>query len=416
MSLGLGLVNLVSASWVSPGWEIYDTIGAMKFDNTICTNAFQFTSPNDVSGPYWKVDIDAPTWRIPTIMSELSDVRHTDFAGRDLTYDKYVDTRTVTIGNDTFYLDYHIYTFTINIRTVADKQVVSISDPVNPTRVYHETAWPYIGQDGLIFGGGHLSGQEHGMQFNGGVFVKFVINPWRGVPERTAPNSSYYLSNVWAGIMNAYVISKSEGKVANQWGSIPNPVADAQPFVKGGLDEGAQVPMFEDDGTFGKPATTVNWGPNVTPDTRIESTVVLYLPTQLMPGADTHHDVFGNVDDIYPIDVNVQYTVRVDVLQTHDYTLQGSNKPPALTWPHDYFGWAQDWWTSFLGGLDPFAFLGPLEPLAWFIVTMIAIGFIILIFLAVFAPWVLPKIFGGLRQARDFAYESVEKRPRRKSR
>jgi len=175
------------------------------------------------------------------------------------------------------------------------------------------------------------------------------------------------------------------------------------------------VPMFQDDGTFGAPADRVDWDTSVTPDTRIESTVVHYLPVTMGAGTQVTWNWAGDATDLTVGDVAIQYKLRVDVLLTHEFTLQTAIKPPAPTWPHDYFGWAESFWTSFLGGLNPFAFLGPFSPLAWFLVTAVIGLIVILVLIAVFAPWVLPRIFGGLRQARDFAYESVEKRPRRRS-
>jgi hypothetical protein len=411
-----GLPNLLT--WVSPGWEIYDQMGGMRFPTAtgskVCTQASDFNAKeDDVTSVYWKVDIDNESYGVPTIMVQISDIKHVDFSGKELPYDQYVETRTVTRGNNTYYLDYHIYTFSLTIRTVADKLVSGGGIFTIPT-VYHETSWPYTGQHGWPDGGGHLTGPEHGIEFTGGTYIKFVINPWRGVGERDAPNSSYTLQNCWAGVMNSYVLTKDQGTIANQWGTIPTPAPDAQYYVKGALDPGAQVPMFADDGSFGTPAPVVSWGAQVTPDLRIPSAVVLYLPVEMMPGGDPHYGgLAGACDDIYPIDVAIHYSVRVDVLQTHDFSLQ-TGKPPELTWPRDYFGWSEDFWTALLAGMNPFAFLGAFSPLAWFMVTLIAIAVVILILLAVFAPWVLPKIFGGLRQARDFTYESIEKRPRHK--
>jgi hypothetical protein len=404
-------------SWVSPGWEVYDQMGGMRIVTEdgahLYTDASGFNpKENDVTPTYWKVDVDNETYGIPTVMVEVSDVRHTDFGGNTLEWDQYVQTRNVTRGNYTYYLDYHIYIFTVVLRTEADKTQIPGSLFFAP-EVFHETSWPYIGQHPWIEGGGHISDPPYfGKEFVGAAYVKFIIDPWRGETYHTPPNSSFVLSDCWAGIMNAHVLDKTQGTVTNQWGTIPTPEADAQFFVKGGLDQGFQVPMFADDGTFGSPSPPVDWG-GASPDERIASAVVLQLPIEMSAGADVYYDGSGHAADIYPVDVAVSYTVRIDVLQSHGFVLQGGN-PPDPTWPKDYFGWSEDFWTSLLNGLNPFGFLGAFSPLAWFIVTLIAIGFILLIVLAVFAPWVLPRIFGGLRQTRDFAYESIEKRPRRR--
>jgi len=380
-------------NWVSPGWEIYDQVGAIRSNDQIYSQTNQFTSPRELMGTYWKVDVDDPYYAVPTIMVELGDIHHVDFAGREMPSDQPAATMTVTRGNNTFYLDYHIYTYTVTIRTIADKKFDHVWVTANIW--YHETMWPY---EGFELGQGY-TGIHIGQHFTGGAYTKFVINPWKGVSYHDAPNSSYVLDQCWAGVMNTYILDKQQGQVANQWGEMPPP-SSANFFIGAGLDEGNQVPMFEDDGTFGNPAPTVYWGPNVTPDTRIESTVVHYLPIEMGAGASVQHDWDGDVVDISPLDVAVMYTLRVDVLQTHEFTLQTAIKPPEPTWPTDYFSWAVSFWQALLGGLNPFAVFGPFGPLVAFICLLGVVVVIIVVLLAIFAPTVLARLTGGLGTAK----------------
>lgn len=379
-------------SWLDPGWEIYNKMGGMKFNDQILTSVNQFTSPKDLGSASWTVDVDDPSWGIPTIMVEMSAIRHCDFSGAETEYNVAAMTLPpVTRGNETYYLDLHIYTFTVILRTIADREVVDRGYFTAPL-IKHETTWPYVA--GTISGG--QGGTEKGKIWYGGAYVKFVINPWRGGTYHDSP-TGYSIKDAWAGIMDAQIIYKDQGTVKNQWGNIPTAEADAQPWIKAGLDNEARVNMFADDGTFGDKIPAINWDASVTPDTRPASTAVLYFPVELSAGAKTHANARFIVDDIYPIDVMIKYKVRVNVLQTHDFSLQGGRKVGELQWVEDYFGWSESFWTSFLHGLDPFAFLGPLEPLVWFLVTVGIVIVIIVILVAIFAPWVLPRLAGTAR-------------------
>jgi len=415
VALGLALIcivglllapSLLKLSLISPGWEIYDQIGALRYNDQVYSEASQFTTPRELMGVYWKVDLDDPNYGVPTLMVEVGDIHHVDFMGRDISNDEYAQTRTVTRGNNTYYLDYHIYLYTVTIRTIADVRQTGGSPPWSAPSFDHETSWPYE-FEGTFGNGGTENNPPHvGKVFDGGVYTKFVISPWRGGTYRDAPNSSYVLDNCWAGVMNTYVLDKTEGQVQNQFppsgdnpGGMPTPEGNAQITSRGGIDKGNQVPMLEDDGTFNTPAPVTNWDSGVTPDTRIESTVVHFLPVALGAGAKLHDNMYFQVDAIYPCDGYIQYSLRVDVLQTHEFTLETAYNPPTPVIPTDYFSWAQDFWTSFLRGIDPFKIFGPLEPFIWFLFTLFVIGVIIFIVLAIFAPWTLPRIFGGVHSS-----------------
>jgi len=381
LMLLVGVINMLKLSLISPGWEIYDQIGALRHNDIIYSDASQFTSPKELMGVYWKVDVDDPYYGVPTIMIEVGDIHHVDFTGQDIPNDQYAKTITVTRGTETYYLDYHIYLYTITIRTIADK---STGPPW-----LHETSWPHEWDNGIIHGGDRI-----GEKFAGGVYTKFVISPWKGGTYRTAPEN-YVLYNCWAGVMNTYVLKKEMGQIANQWGETPDPDSVAPMFVKGGLDDGNQVPMLEDDGTFGTPAPTVNWDPSLSPDVRIESTVVHYLPIEMLPGCKLSRNIMGSVIDIAPADVFVMYNLRVDVLQIHGFTLETAYKPPTPKPPTDFYSWVKSFWESVGDWLS--------NPWTLFLLGILG-SFILLVLLLLFAPGVVTIIatalFGRRRKGK----------------
>jgi hypothetical protein len=386
---------------IVPGWELYNQVGALRHNDTIYSDSSQFTTPKELMGVYWKVDIDDPNYGVPTIYTILSDIMHVDFMGKPIPNDQPAATVTKTIGNSTYYLDYHIYMYTVTIRTIADKLYYTKETPAGSIPAWqHETSFPYEWWAWPIGGGGD---GKVGQKFKGGVYVKFIISPWRGDTYRAAPNSSYVLENCWSGVMNTYVFKRELGQVENQWKETKPPDPIAPLFVGGGIDEGNQVAMFEDDGTFGTPAPTIIWDPSISPDPRIKSTVVQYLPIEMFPGAYLTRDMLGGVNGLYPCDVAVMYTLRVDVLQQHKFTLETAIKPPAPTWPSDYFSWALSFWDSVfqsLGLLNPFAIFGSWAPFVAFLFTLFIVGIIVIVLLAIFAPWVLPRIARSLGQTK----------------
>jgi len=362
-----------SQSLIAPGWEIYDQVGAIEQNDTVYSRAEQFTSPRELKGVFWKVDVDDPNSGIATTEVEVGDIHHVDFAGHDIPNDHPADTLTVARGNKTYYLDYHIYLYTVTIRTIADK-VQYVFSPWVP-QYKHETSFPYEGWNGP-FGG--VGTTYVGKKFQGGAYTKFVISPWNGGSYRSAPNSSYILDNCWAGVMNTYVLYRSLGQVTNQWGEMPNPDPQGNTFVGAGLDQGNQVPMFADDGTFGTPAPITNWDPNVTPDTRISSTVVHYLPVDMLAGAKLTADMWGIMQNLSPCDVYVQYTLRVDVLQVHGFILKTAHNPPNPKTPTDFFSWVLSFWEGVWKGLTDWANSPLTQIWAVFIVLVVAVAIIMI--------------------------------------
>jgi len=392
---------------VVPGWEIYNQVGAVRHADTIYSTASQFTSPKELMGVYWKVDIDDPYYQVPTIYVGCGDITHVDFMGRVIPNDQPASSVTKTIGNSTYYLDYHIYLYTITIRTIADAKQYNHGGTL--PGFIHETSWPHEFQESAISAPG---GNRYGTRFAGGAYVKFVISPWRGDTYRTPPNSSYVLDNCWAGVMNTYVFQRTLGQVENQWYERQVPDVQAPLFVGAGIDEGNQVPMFEDDGTFGTPAPTIIWDPSISPDPRIKSTVVQYLPIEMFPGAYLSFNWVGGVQDLSPCDVAVMYTLRVDVLQQHKYTLETAYKPPEPTWPSDYFSWAESFWT-WLFGFSPFAIFGDYAAFVAFLCLLGIVAIVIVVLLAIFAPGVLARLTGGLGRAQKSWKTGKSWQPRR---
>jgi hypothetical protein len=339
----------------TPGWEIYNQICAIQCAAGIKSGPAEFTSPREVGGAaYWKFDVDAPNYGEPTIMIETTDLRHTNTAGTQIPNEQTVSTKTVTRGNHTYYLDYHIYMFEVTIRTVADRVTIDAGSALFVPMWEHETSWGCQRNNAIVpTSYGHV-----GKPFQGGVYVKFVIDPWTGEEVHTAPSEDYVSQGAWAGVMNSYIYKKVEGQVENQYKEgMPTPNAEAPLTARGNLDNGYQVNMYIDNGAFSTQAPTVNWDENLSPDSRILSTAVLYLPIQLEAGAYLTKDILGAVWALTPCDAYVKYTVRVDVLQSHDFVLQTAYEPPIGTTPTDYFTWAKGFWDSLFSSPNFYFFI-----------------------------------------------------------
>jgi len=354
-------------SIVNPGWEIYNQIAGITYGQGVKTGPGDFPHPVTIGGANWIVDEDELYWGSPTLMVQTSEIRHVDFTGTVIPSSQPATAPIEkVINNHKYVVDQHIYMFDVTVRTVADKitHASSLPYPFMVPKFSHETSWPVENS------GAYSSGGEVGKQFNGGVYIKFVVSPWSGIASRETPEG-YYLNGAWAGIMDSKIFTKEQGQVANQWGEIPIPDAEAPMFVRGGLDNGAQINMYEDGGGFGTPADTIDWDPNQVLDSRIQSVVVLYLPEQLQAGAYLKREVIpSDVTQLTPCDVYIKYTVKVDILQAHDYVLVTNPIPDELDPPVDFFSWVKGFWDGLFNTSNP-----------WLWITLALIIIVVIVFL-----------------------------------
>jgi hypothetical protein len=391
-----------------PGWELYNQVGGLKHLHDIYSEQSDFTS-GELYGVYWKVELDEPDYGVPDIQVMMGDIQHVDFMGQPIPSDEPADTITVTRGNRSYYLDYHIYSYTVTIRTIADTEVVGVGDVWGCATIHHETSFPHTYKSI-----GETWGTEVGEKFDGGVYVKFIIDPWKGYTYRDPPPTDnpdeewYELDNCWAGVMNTYVLAKQVGQIENKHGETP-PDEDGDLFVKGALAAGNQVPMLIDDGIFGTPAPQVDWDPTIQPDTRIESSVVQFLPVEMFPGADAHFNFWKCMDGIRPCDVYVMYTLRVDVLTTHGFLLHTAQEPPTPVPPTDYFTWFDDTWDNIfhaIGLANPFSVFGEWSGFVAFLFTLALIFLVVFILLLLLRPGMVVRSATALGKARRGYLES----------
>ena len=58
------------------------------------------------------------------------------------------------------------------------------------------------------------------------------------------------------------------------------------------------------------------------------------------------------MQNLYPCDVYVQYSLRVDVLQVHGSKLQTAVNPPTPKPPEDFWTWAKSFWEAVLNWVN----------------------------------------------------------------
>ena len=354
------------------GWEVYSTVASLRASDKFYPQQAQFTSPN-YQGPHnWRVDVDEPDYQVPTIEVTQSDVRHTNMLGQWTPDSQYIETRKVERGGHVYYLDYHVFTMDVTLRTMADVVYIGWA-PITGNHYKSETAYnDYEGMNGL--------------PFQGGTLVSFTVNPWKGgtyrdapeVPVNAPPGSKYVLNEMFVGVMQTYVVGVSKGTVEGS----PNTDSDVPSYVKPGLAQGSVADMYTS--VAGMEAEQIAWGA-ASPDSRIASSVYIYLPVDMLAGAHVTRNWLGQIDKVQASDVFVKYTVRVDVLATHDFVLQTGTKPPPQENPEDWVAKLTGFWDNVLGGLNPFSFLGPFAGLAFTIFFMIAVIAVVIIVLKMLA-------------------------------
>lgn len=360
-------ISSMNMSIVNPGWEIYNQIAGINYGGGPKVGPNDFPYPVTIGSSNWIVDEDEPNWGSPTIMIQSSTIRHVDMTGNVIPASQPATLPIEkTINNKKYVVDQHIYMFDITVRTLAD--VAHYTESLTIDHFEHETSWSKT-TDAIIYTDHQYDGHV-GKPFNGGVYTKFVINPWSGLPTRETPEG-YQLNGAWAGVMGATIFTKEQGQVENKWGEKPNPSMEAPIYVRGGLDHGAQVNMYEDAGGFGTPAPVIPWDPNQILDARIQSAVVLYLPVELQAGAYLTKNFAGVTDQLTPCDAYIKYTVRVDVLQAHEYILVTNPIPPTLDPPTDFLSWAKGFWD---------ALFDPTSPTFWILIVILILAILIVIY------------------------------------
>jgi len=322
MQIALLVILLLAVGILAPflnaiyggGWEVNASISAVYVDGRwIKSGTTGLAEPPLYGAAQWHIDpdkyatkiydpypydvfpgtkVDTSVYGMPDIIISRSDPKHTDFSGKEIPPDKPVDTVTVKV-NDSYELvyDYHIYTFTVTIKTDADGKVIW-SGVFSGYAGEFKTAWGF-------------------KAFDGTIYVTFSVNPWKIREGAT---------NGWTGIMGAYVIDLDTGLVTGT--ATPTTGAQATP----GYSKGSAINMYTDVG--GDELKQISWNNAKSVDDKIPSTVALAFPVHLEPGAHLVTDTATRVTSFDPANVFVKYTVRVDILTVSGFTLaSGSHLP-----------------------------------------------------------------------------------------
>jgi hypothetical protein len=263
-----------------------------------------------------------------------------------------------TVGNITYYYEWHMYAFEVEVRTASNyKNTGSI----------HE---------GTMLG-------SYGSPVTTWVYVTFTINPWDIVGAYKGQNftdeqgNSYRLVDGWAGIMSARISPFEKDLLFGIVpGTDPHFYSETQPFNEGYeaakvfakptasqalsmFDSltGAQISGYQ----YTSPAALKN----------VPQQVTIEIPMGKMASGSHSHYVFGR-SWIEPVEVRVQVTVIVDILQVKGYTLITGDMPPKGDDNDFNPSGASFNWIDAIAGL-----FGWLSTLFW--VAVILIGFFLVV-------------------------------------
>lgn len=328
--LGAGLLAPFLGAIYGGGWEVQANISAVKVGNRwIKPGTTGLAETPSYGSAQWHIDpdkyatkdydpnpydffagtkVDTSVYGMPDIIISRSDPKHSDFSGKEIPPSQPVDTVTVKL-NDSYELvyDYHIYTFTVTIRTDADGKVVW-SGVFSGVAGEFKTAWGF-------------------QAFEGTVYVTFSVNPWQIRQNAT---------DGWTGIMGAYAIDIDEGLVTGT--AEPTTGSQATP----GYSKGSAINMYTDIG--GDTLNQIAWDSAKSIDSKIPSSVALAFPVTLAPGANINKDALGRITSFDPSNVFVKYTVRMDVLTVSGFTLYSGSHLPDEENPEESVTLGADFW------------------------------------------------------------------------
>jgi len=326
------LVGFLLAIPFSSGWEVQNSIQALTLTDrpgltwaSDC-NVYRnedgalvgrqgLIGPQQVNPPTacatgtssWQIDVDDRWTGKPSLQMESTPVRHTNFQGIQTDNNMAVESRTVTRLRDTYYMDYHVFMFDFRVKTVADARSVECHANLlfqQACTIDHETS--------ANLGSTSTRATVGGEPFDGSSFVAFSIKPWQGA--RIAPENTIRFGQ-WAGIMQAIVFEAEAGicsPTSGLFASCPqgNLEVNSPGYAIGVLARNAAANMFT---LQGQGAPSFQFG-TASLDDSIPQIVLVELPYKLLAGADWTASLGGGYSSLVPIDYNVHYIVRMDVL------------------------------------------------------------------------------------------------------
>lgn len=247
------------------------------------------------------------------------------------------------VGDTTYYYEWHIYAFEVEIRTLANVKVSegtthgSYGKPVTAEAYITFTINPW-----------DIIGATTGQEFTDGENKYRLVDGWAGIMSaRVAPNgcgATPDKSGAWSGEVPGYADNLHTGGIGSAYDSVE---------VKGGPSGGQALSMSNPQtGTqisgyqYSNPAGLRN----------VPQQVDVEVPSaSLLPGAWSHYTLLVR-DQLVALDCETVATVLVDVLQVKGYNLVVGVIPPKET-DNDFAEASKDWgaeiraWVENLGNL-----------------------------------------------------------------
>jgi len=338
------ITGLPRSTFYHTGWEIKSEIIAVDNDGVgLITGQDCISKGYGYAGPsLWRFDLDDPKCSLPDLEIATSDVREKKGVW------PYSDLEQI-FKNYKYIVTYKEYLFDVQVRTLAQSQKYEADWFGRGNKWEHETACPYEWHSNVDGTGGERVGEA----FSGCVYLRFVIHPF-GIPDFGEPPENYTFKSYWAGVMNAKMESKDMGKV--ETGDNLEDSENHVGWVKALPSDGAQLNMYQDDGSFGKAYSDVPWDVTKVLDPDIKSVVIVQIPFDIMAGAyedygASEYAYYGAINDLQPIDYYFTATIRIETFIVKYYTHKGGRDPvppidpDPITPPKDYFPYhIPSWW------------------------------------------------------------------------
>lgn len=350
-----------------PGWEITADLVAFQCKNVnIDTSKIDYNHDGiiDVKDKYLslknpgllpmepnsniEVNPDSHTYGVPELKATVTNIR----AETSLT--QFNAPLSQNTGNYKYIIDYHRYLFDVQIVTNAHA-VMNNNNPERgqapgPTYYWeHETAETISWATDNNKGGSCI-----GKDFEGGLYARFACIPWGIIDQGPIPEN-YTFTGYWLGVMETVVQDERYNTVQGDPDD-RDPAFGHQGFVRSIQSKEGPLNMFKDDGTYAAGLAEVPWeaAKILSPD--IKSTVVIFLPFDIMAGAysefdGTACDNWGAITKILPVNYWLQYTVRVGCFVVKEYQAADpviSPDPNHVQPPESYVPYAvPTWWDQY---------------------------------------------------------------------
>lgn len=319
-----GLVFLMAAYFFTVGLEVFPYAGGWEVTTKATYGELdnKITKQAGIKTKQWKTDFDESNWGAPDLVLNVgTGPFHVDEKFNPSEMDEPAEVIKKTTADAKYIYNVHFFKQDITFQTQADYEVNDHGFgcvTINSETSFKRSCEKLIGTD--------YPGQNDGGSHDYTVNFEFAVDPWDKFEGEI---------DSWAGVMKIFQhATPSVGIQPYNVATLPVCQDNDECDVSSAYTQVKHNPMpasvgelnvWTDTGSF----TATKNAEQYSPDKKIPQKVNFELSAELRAGAILGKNFWGDVVDIYPLDVYVIFHVIYEVLTVHKFYLV--SEPATLT-------------------------------------------------------------------------------------